>query len=258
MDEAPRIDRVSPNPKRIRHYTRQNILHEKRRDGYAPPLNESLEEEVYERKGPTGTLISKFVRSDTVIKGWGRPLIQSPEYNDPDIGFDEDDVSPEERPMTPPRPVRAIKANIQEKGGSQLQLINHYRRNVLQQAHQSFLLALIAAGIGLVFFISAVSFLVLRQPETISITSLISGSLVEVISGINFYLYGRTSRQLDSFHMYLDRTCRFMASESTCEHITNIELRDRTLSKLILGFMEIQQTEFHTPELENSDSKLPE
>jgi hypothetical protein len=138
--------------------------------------------------------------------------------------------------------------STQEKGGSQLQLLNHYRRNVLDQARQSFLLALIAAAIGLLFYIAAVSFLVLRQPANISITSLISGSLVELISAINFYLYGRASRQLDSFHMYLDRTCRFLTSEQACDEIKDQRLRDRILSDLILSFMEIHQSDIDNAE----------
>ena len=126
-------------------------------------------------------------------------------------------------------------------GNSQLQLINHYRRNVLQQARQSFVLALIAAVVGFIFFLGAIGFLFLERPGSISLISLISGSLIEAIAAINFYLYGRTSRQLADFHAYLDRTCRFLVSEHACEKIMDKEIQDATRSRLIMTFMEITE-----------------
>lgn len=139
------------------------------------------------------------------------------------------------------------KLEKSETDGSPIPLLNHYRRRVLQQANQSFALALVAAAIGLIFYIAAVSFLVLRQPTSISFTSLISGSLVEVIAGINFYLYGHTSRQLASFHVFLDRSCRFEASISACEKIADNELKDQTRSKLILAYIEMLEKDSIPP-----------
>lgn len=174
----------------------------------------------------------------------------------------EEDLDYEEVPSNiPPRASRSVRYEAQavdrhgtlpseleptlktpEADGSPIPLLNHYRRKVLQQANQSFILALVAAVIGLIFYIAAVSFLLFQKPTSISFISLISGSLVEVIAGINFYLYGHTSRQLASFHMFLDRSCRFEASIGACEKITDKELRDQTHSKLILAYMEMSET----------------
>lgn len=144
----------------------------------------------------------------------------------------------------------------QEMGGASLKLINHYRHKVLQQAQQSFLSALLTAIVGFFFFLAAVSFLLLRQPTSVSIISIISGSLIEVISSINFYLYGRASRQLASFHKYLDRTTRFLVSDATCEKIEDKELKDATRSKLILSFMEIPYAEFDFSKADISQKEL--
>jgi hypothetical protein len=107
--------------------------------------------------------------------------------------------------------------NVQEIAASQIQLLNNYYDLVLDQAKRSFKWALIAAGVGFVFLIASLGFILLQQRQMVAIMSLISGSLVEVISAINFYLYGRTSSQLSKFHTRLDMTQRHLLANSICE-----------------------------------------
>ena len=135
---------------------------------------------------------------------------------------------------------QANPSNIQEVAASQLGIINNYYKGVLQQAQQSFRWALISAGVGLVFFIGAIGFLVFQKPSTdsnkqflgASHISLISGALIEVISGINFYLYARASTQLESFHSRLDRTQRFLLANSVCENLEG-EIKQSTRAELV-------------------------
>ena len=127
---------------------------------------------------------------------------------------------------------QANPANIQEVAASQLAIINRYYESVLQQAQHSFRLALTAAGIGLLFFLAAVSFLLLQQPDNLSNVSLISGALIEAISAINFYLYGRASNQLASFHTRLDRTQLFLLANSVCENLEG-EVKLSTRAELV-------------------------
>lgn len=148
--------------------------------------------------------------------------------------------------------MNADPANPREVGISQLRLINKYHNNVLQQAEQSFRWALIAAGIGLVFFLASISFLLLKQPTDISSASLISGGLVELISAINFFLYGKASTQLASFHLYLDRTHRFLLADSVCENLKDDGVRDQTRSELVRKIMEARSS---TGLLEKQSSK---
>jgi len=92
-----------------------------------------------------------------------------------------------------------------------------YHDLVLEQARRSFRWALVSAIFGFLFFIAAVIFLLLQQPQNIATVSLISGALVEVISTINFYLYGKASTQLSDFQIRLDVTQRFLLANSVCE-----------------------------------------
>jgi hypothetical protein len=126
----------------------------------------------------------------------------------------------------------ANPANLQEVGAAQLLMLNKYYQSVLQQAQQSFRWAFVAAGIGLLFFLAAITFLALQMPENISIISLICGALVEVIAAINFYLYGQTSRQSSAFHVLLDRLQRFIIANSVATTILG-PARDAALTDLM-------------------------
>lgn len=127
---------------------------------------------------------------------------------------------------------QADPGNIQQVAASQLSIINSYYQSVLQQAQQSFRWALVAAGIGLLFFLAAIGFLVFQQSTSISNISIISGALIEVISAINFYLYSRASVQLASFHNRLDTTQRFLLANSVCENLEG-EIKHITRASLV-------------------------
>ena len=135
---------------------------------------------------------------------------------------------------------RADPSNIQQVAATQLELINTYYTTILEQAVQSFRWAMIAAGIGLAFFIFAVAFMLVSQQSSLPTLSVISGALVEVISGINFYLYGKALAQLELFHVRLERTQRFLLSNSVCEQLKGAEQQAarvelvRTISSLDL------------------------
>ncbi|MEL7225015.1 MAG: hypothetical protein AAGL17_09120 [Cyanobacteria bacterium J06576_12] len=126
----------------------------------------------------------------------------------------------------------ADPGNISQVAASQLEIINSYYQSVLHQAKESFQWALVAAASGLIFFLVAIGFLVNEKSERISNVSLISGALVEVVAGINFYLYSRASNQLSSFHTRLDVTQRFLLANSLCENLEG-ELKNETRADLV-------------------------
>src|SRR5579863_8431912 len=128
-------------------------------------------------------------------------------------------------------PIKTI-AETNQVGAALLELNKQYYNSVLEQARQSFTWALVAAIAGLFFFLGAVGFLLLRQPENISYVSVICGSIVEAISGLNFYLYGRAASQLKIFHIPLDRTQRFILANDICSSLG--EKKEETRAKLIL------------------------
>jgi hypothetical protein len=120
-------------------------------------------------------------------------------------------------------------------GASVLKINDLYYESVLHQAQRSFHWALLAAIIGLLFFLAAVAFLLLRQPQNISFVSLICGALVEAISALNFYLYGRASQQLINFHQPLERISRFILANNICDmlHDSKEEVRAKLILTLI-------------------------
>ena len=122
--------------------------------------------------------------------------------------------------------------NIQEVAASQLQLSDLYYRNILSQGRESFRWALAAAAVGLVFFIVAVGFAVATNRVNAAIISAIGGGVVEVISGLNFWLYAKVAQQLDAFHVRLERMQRFLLANSVAQHLTD-DSRDRVISELV-------------------------
>ena len=115
----------------------------------------------------------------------------------------------------------ADPSNVQEGVASQLELMTIYHNLVLRQARRSFDWALISAGVGLLFFLLAVGFVLYNESQNASIISVICGSLIELISAINFYLYSKTSTQLADFQNRLDKTQSFLLANSICEGLEN-------------------------------------
>lgn len=126
----------------------------------------------------------------------------------------------------------AAPGDIQKIAASQIKLLNSYYNAVLAQAKMSFNWALVAAGIGLAFFVSSVAFLLLNDSTTLATIGIISGSVIEVIAGINFALYGKTTNQLASFHQRLDQTQRFLLANSICESMEGQE-RQKARAELV-------------------------
>jgi hypothetical protein len=121
--------------------------------------------------------------------------------------------------------------DVQQIAAAQLELLTGYYQVALTQSRRSFFWALIFAGAGLVFFIVAVVF-PLPNGLVVSIAPLIAGAVVEVISGIGFYLYGKTSSQLSAFHHSLDILQRYLLANSICESLDS-EARSVARSALI-------------------------
>ena len=124
--------------------------------------------------------------------------------------------------------------DIQGIAARQIELLAEYHRIALSQARRSFFWALVGAVVGLGCFLAAVVFLLLEKPqETAAVVSVIAGALVEVMSGINFYLYGKASAQLAQFHGPLDRTQRFLLANSVCSALKKDEIKDQTRADLV-------------------------
>jgi hypothetical protein len=130
---------------------------------------------------------------------------------------------------------KADAGNISEVAASQLKISNDYYDSVLGQARQSFRAAIIAAGVGLGFFLAALGFALALGKLDVAIISSISGSVVEVIAGLNFWLFGKTAAQLDLFHVRLEQTQRFLLANSVCANLRD-DARDTARSELVKSF----------------------
>jgi hypothetical protein len=81
------------------------------------------------------------------------------------------------------------------------------------------------------FFAGAVVFALLSTVTAASVP-LIAGAIVEVISGVMFYLYGKTSSQLSAFHTSLEVLQRYLLANSICENLDG-EARNTARAALI-------------------------
>lgn len=122
--------------------------------------------------------------------------------------------------------------SLQEITESQLRLLGNFYNLALKQSSDSFKWALIAAGVGLVFLFAAIIFFFVTQAQDLSVISLISGAVVEVISAINFYLYNKTTAQLAKSQDRLDLTQRFLLAISISDRLEG-EQKQNTLSEII-------------------------
>ncbi len=60
---------------------------------------------------------------------------------------------------------------------------------------------------------------------------LVAGGIVEFIAGVQFFLYGKATKQFGAFHICLERTHRYLLAYKIAEKIgTN---RDQTLEKIV-------------------------
>jgi len=159
------------------------------------------------------------------------------------------DVSEAVQRLTRDEPI-----GVQETAARQIQILTEYYNAALSQAQRSFSLALIAAAVGLGFFLAAIGFIVFYNQEIrLPVISLISGALIEVISGINFYLYSKASSQLADFQVRLDMTQRYLLANSVCEgmekNIKQIALLElvRAIASIdeihVSGYSQASQTE---------------
>lgn len=117
------------------------------------------------------------------------------------------------------RLAQADVKDVQEIAGAQVDLLTKYHEIVLAQSRRSFFWALIGSGVGLAFFLVAVASS-LHATAAQAIIPVIAGAVVEVVSGVVFYLYGKTTAQLSDFHHRLETVQRHLLANSICESLS--------------------------------------
>lgn len=141
--------------------------------------------------------------------------------------------------------------DVQLVAANQIKLLDDYYKIVLDQSRKSFSLALVAAIVGLGFFLGAVLSVLSSETIDVALISAIAGAIVEVISGVNFYLYGKTTAQMADFQSRLDMTQRFLLANSICENL-DWESMQTTRSQLVLKIVDASAMKPVTPSAEQS------
>lgn len=112
------------------------------------------------------------------------------------------------------------------------QMLNLHYTNGLTQARMAFRWALIAAIMGVVIFLGAIVFLLFEESTQVASVGAIGGAIVEAIAGLNFYLYGKTTKQLTGHRLGLDEMQRILLANSIIPDM-DPEKQDEERAKLV-------------------------
>jgi hypothetical protein len=154
------------------------------------------------------------------------------------------------------RLANASPSNVQEIAAAQIALLGSYHKQVLGQAQKSFLWALIAAGIGLLFLLGAIILRLINYQVDTSVISVVCGLIVEFISVVNFYLYNRASLQMAEYQERLDRTQRFLIANSICEGLEG-DIKQKTRSRLVDSIAStVYSSDFFSKNTKNNQVKF--
>ena len=127
---------------------------------------------------------------------------------------------------------KAEPGNVQQMAALHLKMGLDYYLDVRRQSQQSFIVALVAAVVGTLFFLGAAWSILADKTSHLADIGVIAGTVIQVIAAISFYLYLRTARQFALFHVCLERTNRFMLAYSMCQNLKE-DRRDEALLQLI-------------------------
>ena len=101
-----------------------------------------------------------------------------------------------------------------------------------QQIRKSFSAAMFSCFAGFVLFVLAVIIFLLGGNNSASLTAGLSGALVEIVSGLYFWMYRETSKQLGKYHKRLEATEKYLIALQIIEMLPE-ENRNEQYGKLI-------------------------
>lgn len=91
-----------------------------------------------------------------------------------------------------------------------------------RQANKSFSLALISCFLGVIIYICGF-FIVAFFDQDIAILTTISGSIVELIAGLSFWVYNKCVKQLNEYHKRLNSTEKYLTSIQMADRLNETE-----------------------------------
>jgi hypothetical protein len=112
--------------------------------------------------------------------------------------------------------------NVQEIASLLQQMIVHYYQDVRQQTQWAFAIAVALEVIAVLFFFGSAAIAMRGSVETAAFTAA-SGLLIQIMTGIVFYLYSQSAKQFGGFHVCLERTNRFLLANAMADHLPEAE-----------------------------------
>ena len=141
---------------------------------------------------------------------------------------------------------KAKPGDIQTIAASQINLLTGHYEMMLKQAEKIFKAAKFALVIGALLFTVAVMLMLSYQSNVIVTITFICALLVELISGINFFIYWKTVSQLKGFHFRFDRMQSYLLANSVCESLDG-EARTASRQELIRKIASIDEQHARRP-----------
>lgn len=125
--------------------------------------------------------------------------------------------------------------NMQKVGAANLNLNNLYCESIIKQANRSFWSALVAAVVGLIFFLGAAAFLLLSKQDSgqVAVLGSLGTAITACVSGTSFYLYRYTMGHFEAFHLCLARTEIVLLENSMCKQIEDVSKRDAAYASVV-------------------------
>jgi TRADD-N domain-containing protein len=145
--------------------------------------------------------------------------------------------------------IRGGDHDIKTTAIAQIDLLTKYYNRVLKQANDSFWWAEATAAAGFLLFGIAVACVIwgeANQALNGATIAGLGGAIVQVISGLQFWLYGKTTDQLAHFHQSLEQTQRFLIASSLCDSLDDKATQLNALSTLIATISGSEPTQ-HVP-----------
>jgi hypothetical protein len=115
---------------------------------------------------------------------------------------------------------KSSPGDVQEIASVLQKMIVSYYGDVRRQSVLAFTAALVLEIIAVfLFFYSAMK----ENTNGTGNLGVISGLLIQIMTGVVFYLYSQSARQFGGFHICLERTNRFLLANAMVEHLPEAE-----------------------------------
>jgi hypothetical protein len=125
--------------------------------------------------------------------------------------------------MNEPQEVLSASGNI----------LNSYYTVALAQSARSFFWAVVASIVGLVLFVFAVYFALTQGSLDAAVVTTIAGAIVQLVAGLQFYLYRKASEQAADHRFSLEKMQRYLLANSLIESLSEPKTKDESRTKLI-------------------------